>query len=668
MANYHYDEGGSMAAYFLITILAMVLTPMTLSSAGKRPTRKQMTGCECKPCLEQRSRIAKREKGSLFVLRLSKRAYFLIAGWSLFAFLCYKVAGATVEGQVYNPFEILGISASASEKEIKSHYKKLSRLYHPDKVKPTVNDTIETIQDRFVKITKAYKSLTDETIRKNWELYGNPDGRQEMSMGIALPKWIVESHNNVWVLGFYGLLFGGALPALVGRWWFGNRQKTKDGVNAKSAAAFFKSLKEESPMEEVVGTLGKAFQYEMSDANVKKSDVTIDRLESEIEKRAGSKWTEVRKIAKDVDGKLHPKRRRALVLIYAHLLRIEIPDPKVQKEQIQVLLQLPLLLTALLNVSVSRSWLLPTLAIMRLHAYLAQALPPVDNQRMRLTQLPSIQSKDVEALTDAKTLTDVAEALESKKDGRASDIKKALEKWGTIDIVDVAFKVIGERVVTPSSIVFLVVKLRLIPPSKQIQRRELSVDETKKAVKSNDEKDEKFLTSRGEMEELDGEREIATVAHAPYWPSVRFPLLPSWWVILADDKLNRVVVPPFKVTDVPYANADAEHDRDYRSYKIQFQAPQNTGMFTWKIYLVSDTFVGGDVTKDIILKIEEPQAAEQVDEDEISDPDEDTLAGQMAAMRGGKVKKRVEQDEDDDESSTDDDQDDDGTSSDSDSD
>lgn len=60
-------------------------------------------------------------------------------------------------------------------------------------------------------------SLTDENIRKNWEMYGHPDGRQEVSMGIALPKWIVESGNNIWVLGAYGVIFGGALPAIVVR-------------------------------------------------------------------------------------------------------------------------------------------------------------------------------------------------------------------------------------------------------------------------------------------------------------------------------------------------------------------------------------------------------------------------------------------------------------------
>jgi len=58
-------------------------------------------------------------------------------------------------------------------------------------------------------------SLTDETIRKNYEDYGHPDGRQEISMGIALPRWIVEAQNNIWVLGVYGLLFGISLPAMV---------------------------------------------------------------------------------------------------------------------------------------------------------------------------------------------------------------------------------------------------------------------------------------------------------------------------------------------------------------------------------------------------------------------------------------------------------------------
>jgi translocation protein SEC63 len=58
------------------------------------------------------------------------------------------------------------------------------------------------------------------------------------------------------------------------------------------------------------------------------------------------------------------------------------------------------------------------------------------------------------------------------------------------------------------------------------------------------------------------------------------------------------------------------------------------------------------------LKVDDVSALnadEQGAEDEISDPEEDSLAGQMAAMRGGTVKKsNVHVEESDDESSTDD--------------
>jgi len=114
----------------------------------------------------------------------------------------------------------------------------------------------------------------------------------------------------------------------------------------------------------------------------------------------------------------------------------------------------------------------------------------------------------------------------------------------------------------------------------------------------------------------------------------------------------------------------------------------------WKIYLVSNTFLGEEVTRDIVvrsslafvfvalglrltlgvqLKIDDVSALNaderQSEDDDISEPDEDTLAGQMAAMRGGKVKRRDdgEEGESEEESSgTDDDKDSDSSDSDSD--
>ena len=219
------------------------------------------------------------------------------------------------------------------------------------------------------------------------------------------------------------------------------------------------------------------------------------------------------------------------------------------------------------------------------------------------------------------------------------DIKKTvLEKWGRVEIVDACFKglpsfakafilyslsltnigtVIGETVVTPSSIVYLLVKLRISPPGATVEKRELSVEETKRLAQATAKEDEQFLSTREDAEGLDASSTNG-YAHAPHWPGVSssddtfyktyflslFIIFyktrkPSWWIALADDKANRLVVPPLKISDIPYSRPDA--DRNYRAFKIQFQCPPNTGLFTWKIYIVSDTFAGEEAKIDITV-------------------------------------------------------------------
>lgn len=177
-------------------------------------------------------------------------------------------------------------------------------------------------------------SLTDETVRRNWELYGHPDGRQEVSMGIALPQWIIEGKNNIWVLGLYGVIFGGVLPVLVGRWWFGSRQKTKDGVNALSAASFFKSLSEDSGMEDVVATLGKSYAWEYK-SPPKYAGTELDELERNISSKVGPDWEAMLKLAgvgtTSADNEAYVRRKRALVLLYAHFLRLEVGVSSLEK-------------------------------------------------------------------------------------------------------------------------------------------------------------------------------------------------------------------------------------------------------------------------------------------------------------------------------------------------
>ena len=115
-----------------------------------------------------------------------------------------------------------------------------------------------------------------------------------------------------------------------GRWWFGNRQKTKDGVNAKSAAVFFKTLKEGSGMDAVVGTLGKAFQWEWPKP-AKTAAADVGEIEAKIEQNLGSQWQDLRKQTGYIGRDTLDSRRKALVLLYAHLLRIPVENTSLKK-------------------------------------------------------------------------------------------------------------------------------------------------------------------------------------------------------------------------------------------------------------------------------------------------------------------------------------------------
>jgi translocation protein SEC63 len=57
--------------------------------------------------------------------------------------------------------------------------------------------------------------LTNEDSKRNWEMYGNPDGPGAIQFGIALPAWIVEKKTSFWVLVLYVVAIVIVLPAVV---------------------------------------------------------------------------------------------------------------------------------------------------------------------------------------------------------------------------------------------------------------------------------------------------------------------------------------------------------------------------------------------------------------------------------------------------------------------
>lgn len=124
------------------------------------------------------------------------------------------------------------------------------------------------------------------------------------------------------------------------------------------------------------------------------------------------------------------------------------------------------------------------------------------------------------------------------------------------------------------------------------------------------------------------------LAYAPYLARDRSP---RWSVFLADARQGKIAVPPFTFTnfDKPITTSSGEPTNETVTLRCQFQAPPQPGEYKFQMHLLSDSYVGMDIKHDITLMVEDASKADEVlEEDEISEPEEDSIAGQMAALKG----------------------------------
>ena len=65
-------------------------------------------------------------------------------------------------------YEVLGVSKTASESELKSAYRKLAKKYHPD-----VNPGDKEAEAKFKEATEAYSVLSDADKRRQYDQFGH---------------------------------------------------------------------------------------------------------------------------------------------------------------------------------------------------------------------------------------------------------------------------------------------------------------------------------------------------------------------------------------------------------------------------------------------------------------------------------------------------------------
>lgn len=72
------------------------------------------------------------------------------------------------KGKKKDFYEILGVRRNANKKQIKKAYRKLVKEYHPDNNKERAN----WAKKKFIEVTKAYETLSDEDKRKIYDMGG----------------------------------------------------------------------------------------------------------------------------------------------------------------------------------------------------------------------------------------------------------------------------------------------------------------------------------------------------------------------------------------------------------------------------------------------------------------------------------------------------------------
>eukprot|EP00923_Selenidium_pygospionis_P030382 GHVN01053947.1.p1 GENE.GHVN01053947.1~~GHVN01053947.1.p1 ORF type:complete len:632 (+),score=56.71 GHVN01053947.1:203-2098(+) len=584
-----YDDSASL--YFVATVLACILIPWTwtvlnyiFKAKEKKlepyyPERTKLGStvayCKCSVCVEKR--IAKTSEVCSYKHRLttSVRAQIWVLAflWLCFLYTCTQLTQVELLGG-FDPFEILGIEAGADDKAIKKAYRAMSLKYHPDR-----NPTDPTAGAKFIMISKAYKSLTDEIAKMNFEKYGNPDGPGVMKIGIGLPRFLVDQKNQLPILCFFFTLLLVVIPISFIS-YYNHQQRFNKGVERITYTILSHKMTQGTQCEnfpELLAASAESQQMDLRDSDTKE----IADLVATVEE--GAKRCHNGAIV-----------RRNTTLILGHMQRLHHLLSPSLKEDITTILSKALPITnAMLEIALVHRWTGTVEAVIDFRRRLIQALGISSST---LLQVPHLDQEMVKTLAKGKNgVKELNQLVANRKEILEEPQKlKELSPEGLLDVsamcnhvsdVDIKAKIYVEG------------------------EEDLVQGDTATCL---------VTMTRTNLQE----GEAMGAVHAPHFPGVKFE---EWFFILTDKRNGEL-----------HGMALTKNRERVVTERIKFPL-SNTGIQQCQMTASCDSYAGLDKTIDLVFKVhsqqEKPRSIFVHEEDEQLD-NEPTLFGQLMSGQG----------------------------------
>lgn len=662
-SEYTYDEEGETWPFFVMAVLTFILLPLTFrwvyrifNEDNPITVNQKIKGSIVSEdvIIENRDAIHSYQRKQKSFKVLNKTLLAIIVGWFLVIYIGFvHTQEANLTG-AFDPYTILDVSTFSSEKEIKSRYRKLSLKFHPDKLPKDMTDKLkEEMEASYIQMTLAYKALTDETTKENFLKYGHPDGPQEIKHGIAIPNFLVEGKYSPIMVIVYFLLIGGLLPAIVGLWWNNAKTHTRKGLHVDTAAVFTRKLTDKNPAKIVT-------PYDLLDWICLSNEI-----QTSFKHLPGP-------VIKDC--------------IQRHLFRSFEPFPSnnvnLEQEKIKIISHLPKLISGLIDIATVFRHTDVLLAATDLQKCISQAVPPIGKYQ-DLLQLPYVDSQVVQGQPIKKlgklfTLSkdEQKKVLGIKEDEKLSQALKIAERIPTLRILLAEFKVPGEEIIPPVASAHVSLKF-LVKSPKHKSCPDIADDDRRLQT------EETLEYLRNPIASVNDSQPSLPYTYAPYFPDSSRN---HWTGFLISQKDNKIVegmnaaylenldLSNLELTQEQYINGGEEVVIGKFNIPLTTPTPGASGEYHFRLILKNNGYFGCDVDVPIKMNVEVPvpklfnnrkekkkimevsgssSEEDEDDESDISDPEEDSIAGALAAFRGGNVKLLDDKNNDDNDAESD---------------